>query len=85
MTMDTVAGETRAMVESVLHRIAPEITPSEIDPDADLHVDLDLDSMDFLSFVIALHDETGVEIPERDYPLVATLAGCVEYLDERRR
>jgi acyl carrier protein len=79
--MTTDAG-TRLIVESVLHRIAPEL--GHIDGSAELQADLDLDSMDFLNFVTALHEETGIEIPERDYPQVATVDGCVAYLDARR-
>jgi len=41
---------------------------------------LDLDSIDFLNLVIALHERTGLEIPEKDYPQLATLDGCVAYL-----
>jgi acyl carrier protein len=82
--VDLAPTDTRAVVESVLHRIAPELSLEMIDGGADLQADLDLDSMDFLNFVIALHDETGVDIPERDYPLVATVEGCVRYLDARR-
>jgi acyl carrier protein len=79
-----VVIDTRALVQAVLHRVAPEIPVDEVADDADLQADLDLDSMDFLTFVIGLHDETGVDIPERDYPLVSTLGGCVRYLDARR-
>jgi acyl carrier protein len=78
----TADAGTRLIVESVLHRIAPEL--EHIDGTADLQADLDLDSMDFLNFVTALHEETGVEIPERDYPQVATVEGCVAYLEARR-
>jgi acyl carrier protein len=44
---------------------------------------LDIDSMDFLNFVIAVHEALHVEIPEADYPKLATLNGCVEYLAAR--
>jgi acyl carrier protein len=46
---------------------------------------LDLYSMDLLNFIVALHAALGVEIPEADYPKLATLDGCVEYLAARRR
>jgi acyl carrier protein len=36
--------------------------------------------MDLLNFVIELHRATGIDIPERDYPKLETLAGCVAYL-----
>jgi len=40
--------------------------------------------MDFLNLVTAVSEATGVDIPERDYPLVATLSGCVTYVASRR-
>jgi acyl carrier protein len=42
---------------------------------------LDLDSFDFLTFVQALHDASGVDVPEIDYPQIATLDGVVGYLE----
>ena len=75
--------ELTAAVLRVLGRIAPEVDPATIRPDASLREQVDIDSMDFLNFVIALHDTLGVEIPEGDYPKLATLAGCVAYLQQR--
>jgi acyl carrier protein len=49
-----------------------------------LREQLDIDSMDFLNFVIALHKELGVGLPEKDYPKLATLDGCVDYLASAR-
>ena len=43
-------------------------------------VALDLDSMDFLNFMIGLHQRTGIEIPELDYPQLATVERCAAYL-----
>lgn len=72
--------EIRATVLQALGAIAPEADPSRLRPDTALRKQLDLDSMDVLNFVIALHTALGVEIPETDYPKLATLDGCVEYL-----
>jgi len=44
---------------------------------------LDIDSMDFLNFVVALHEKLGVDIPETDYPQLMTLDGAIQYLSER--
>ena len=74
------ADEARALLDRLLHRIAPEVDLATIDPNAELQEDLDLDSMDFLNLVTALHDETGVDVPERDYPRVSTVEGFVSYL-----
>jgi acyl carrier protein len=73
-------NDAEALLDSLLHRIAPEVDLEEVDPDAPLQEEMDLDSMDFLNLVAALHDETGIEVPERDYPLLSTVAGFVAYL-----
>lgn len=64
----------------LLGRIAPEIDLADIDPDAQLQDAADLDSMDFLNLVNALHAETGIEVPERDYPAISSIAGFTEYV-----
>ena len=77
------AEEAKQIVLSALRKIAPEADPAEIRPDVNFRDQLDIDSMDFLNFVIGLHKATGVEIPEADYPKLFTLNGCVEYLLSR--
>lgn len=72
--------ETRALLARLLHRVAPEVDLAEIDPAAPLQEAAELDSMDFLNVVTALYDETGIEVPERDYPLIATVDGFVAYV-----
>ncbi len=74
--------EIRALVLRELGNIAPE-APAEIDPNVDLREQIDLDSMDILNLMIAIHEATGVDIPEADYPKLATLSGSVAYLHER--
>ncbi len=75
--------EIRAAVLEVLGDIAPEADLAHVKPDVTFRDQLDIDSMDFLNLVIALHDKLHVEIPETDYAKVATLNGCVEYLSTR--
>ncbi len=77
--------ELREGVLSSLSGIAPEIDVSEIEPDVDLREQFDIDSMDLLNFIIALHEMAGVDIPESDYTKLATLDGCVEYLGAKIR
>jgi acyl carrier protein len=71
--------ELRAIILRVLGQIAPEANLSELRPNLLLRDQLDLDSMDILNFVIGLHKELGVEIPEVDYAKLATLDSCTEY------
>ena len=75
--------EIRSAVLQALSEVAPEADPAELEPDVPLRDQLDIDSMDFLNFVIALDKELGVAVPETDYPKLATLDGCVAYLAAR--
>jgi acyl carrier protein len=73
-------ANARAILERVLGEVAPDAELDGVDPRADLREELGLDSMDVLNFAIGLQEQTGVEVPERDYPLLVTLDGCVRYL-----
>jgi acyl carrier protein len=73
----------RGVILAALGGIAPEADPAAIDPKVDLREQLDIDSMDFLNFVVAVHDATGIEIPEADYPRLLSLDGAVAYLVAR--
>ncbi|HTO64048.1 MAG TPA: phosphopantetheine-binding protein [Bradyrhizobium sp.] len=71
------------IVQEELNNIAPEVDLATVDPAADLREAIDIDSMDFLNLVTALHHRTGIEIPEIDYPKLITLSGMVAYLEAR--
>lgn len=72
--------ELREIVFTGLRQIAPESDPTTLRPDENIREALDIDSYDFLQFLIGLSEETGVEIPEADYEQVFTLAGLLRYL-----
>jgi acyl carrier protein len=75
--------ELRALVLDALAGVAPEADLAHLDPREDLREQLEIDSMDLLNFVIAVHERTGVEIPEADYPRLATLDSALAYLAAR--
>jgi acyl carrier protein len=75
--------DAREVLTELLHRIAPEIPMDAVDPDGDLTDEFDLDSMDFLNLVEGIHDRTGIDVPEHDYPRLASLTGAVRYLTGR--
>lgn len=79
MTTQEISKE----VLRILGNIAPEADLSGIKPDVSFREQFDLDSMDLLNFVIALHKEFQVEIPEADYPRLSSLEGCSKYLESR--
>ncbi|SMX31076.1 acyl carrier protein [Actibacterium lipolyticum] len=78
----TDADIRKAFLEE-LTQVAPDIEPDDVGDDDHLQDDLELDSMDFLNLVTALHQRLGVDIPESEYPKIATLALAVVYLKGR--
>ncbi|HKJ45586.1 MAG TPA: phosphopantetheine-binding protein [Balneolales bacterium] len=70
----------RRAIIKVLGNIAPEAEVDKIEPNENLREALDLDSVDFLNFLVGLHDELGVEIPESDYGRLNTLSDIINYL-----
>lgn len=71
------------LMRSVLGEIAPEVSLDDVGPGERLQEALDLDSIDFLNFVVGLHERAGIEIPETDYPQLSTVDGCISYLAKR--
>jgi len=80
MSDDAARSTLLDTVLDVLGRIAPEADLGTIDPGEPLREQLDLDSVDFLNFVIGLHERLGIDIPEADYGKLASIDGAVAYL-----
>lgn len=76
--------EIRQVVVRVLRDVAPEIRADSLEPRANLRDTLDLDSVDFMNFVVGLHAALGVDVPEGDYGKLASLDDCVAYLAAKR-
>lgn len=68
------------IVLAAIAKVAPDVDVDALDHRADLREEADLDSMDFLHVVTAVHEATGVEIPERDYPQLWSVASFADYL-----
>ena len=75
--------EIRDVIFDALGAIAPEMDPAMIAPERPLREQIDIDSFDFLNFIIRLHETLGVDIPEKDYAELLTLNSAVEYLARR--
>lgn len=76
-------AEIRNLVIAELGNVAPETDANTIDPNGDLREVLDIDSLDFLNFLEALHKTTGVNVPEPDYEKLLTLNRAVFYLKSK--
>lgn len=72
--------DIKKIIFTELVTIAPEAHPSALSPTANVREALDIDSYDFLQFLIALSEKIGVEVPEKDYAKFTTLDGMVNYL-----
>jgi len=78
---------TREQIGQAIIDIIRDIVPDEdcsgLDPARNLRDQLELDSMDFLDIVMELRKKYGVEVPEADYPKLATLSSCMDYLEPK--
>jgi acyl carrier protein len=81
MTIATISREELTLkIFDLLEMIAPEADFDELESDDDMRDELDIDSFDFLNFLIDLNDEVGVEIPEADYGKLVSLNDLLDYL-----
>lgn len=75
--------EARRLFFEELANIAPEWNAADVDPKEDIREAMDIDSMDILNLVIALHKRSGIDIPEEDYGKLATIEGAIAYLSAK--
>lgn len=75
----------REVVIDALVRVAPEVDPSALRDDAPLRQQVDIDSMDALRFFVALHERTGLDIPEADYARLGSIDAIVGYLSSKTK
>jgi acyl carrier protein len=75
--------EIMSKLLAILQEMMPEEDVSVLNPGVRLRDQVDLDSMDFVNFLIAVDERLGVETPEKDYPKLATLDSCVKYFQSR--
>lgn len=79
--MTTDRETLAATVLSLLRAIAPELEPGTLDAARPLRSQVDLDSMDWLNFLVSLHERFGVTIPEADYARLVSLNDVLDYLE----
>lgn len=75
--------EIREGVLRCLCEVAPEVDPAQVTHDVSFRDQLDVDSMDLLNFVIAMHEQLGVDIPESEYGRLGTVDVLVDYIAEQ--
>lgn len=75
--------EIKDLILEIIEDIDEDVEFEGLDPDQPLRDQLDLDSMDFLDIVMELRKRYGLQIPEEEYPELATLTSCVNYLEPK--
>jgi acyl carrier protein len=84
MGRETVnANELTQQILQVLVEVAPDVDTGALDPDKSFRDQFEIDSLDFLNFVLTLQEKLGVKIAEADYPKLSSLGGSVAYLSAR--
>lgn len=76
MTID----QAQATFTAMIHEIAPEIDLEEVDREANLQDELDLDSVDFLNLIEMIYERTGLDIPESEYDKLSSINSAIAYL-----
>lgn len=79
--MTPTRDEIAATVRKVLAEVAPDAGDVELEPDVNFRDQIEIDSMDFVAFVLALEKELGTKVPEVDYPRLSSLSGCVAWVE----
>ena len=72
--------QVKQIVIDIINEIAPDEDTSNLKSEVNLRDQMDLDSMDFLDIVMELRKQHGIEVPEEDYPKLASLDSCAYYL-----
>jgi len=75
--------QIRKTVLEVMRQVVPEMEPATLDARVSFRDQFEIDSVDYLNFVLALEQRLAMRIPEVDYPRLSSLDGCVAYLEKR--
>jgi len=79
------AAEIKTAILEILADIAPDEDLGNLKEDVPFREQLELDSMDFLDIVMELRKRYRIQIPEEEYPQLASMASTVQYLEPRMK
>lgn len=75
-----MTGELDTQLRALVSQVAPDVDPASIRADVEFRDQFDFDSMDLFNFAVAIHAALGVNVPERDYRELTSLASAMAYL-----
>lgn len=77
-------NDTRTLVRSAIAKVAPDVDVTTLADESAFRNEAWLDSMDFLNVLAVIAAETGVDVPEREYPNVTTIGALADYVERHR-
>lgn len=75
--------DIKAAIINSLKKIAPDTEPEKLNPDDNIRTTLEIDSFDYLQFIVSIDEQFGIETPEEDYGKIATLSSLTSYLTSK--
>lgn len=85
MTEQFARTDAHDVILDAIETVAPDVDARSLSGRADMRLEADLDSIDFIAVLTTVRDRTGIEVPEADYRRCHTIDGFVDYLVERSR
>lgn len=70
----------KEIILKLLKNIAPDTEPEKLQPDDNIRTTLEIDSFDYLQFIVAIDETMSIETPEADYGKIGTLRSLTDYL-----
>jgi len=78
-----IKKKIKAQITESLLQVAPEAEIDTLDPDISFRDQIEIDSVDFLQFVLDLEKKLEISIPDVDYPKLSSLNGCLSYIENK--
>ena len=72
--------DLRTTVLTALRQVVPDVDLTTLRTDVSVREQVDMDSIDFLRFLVVIHTLLGVDVPEADYPKLGTVDSTTSYL-----
>ena len=77
--------ERKKIILDLLKQIAPDTEPGTLKPDDNIRTTLEIDSFDYLQFIVAIDEKFGIDTPEEDYGKIQTVQALIDYLRQKSK
>lgn len=76
-------SEIRNTIIKLLKKVAPDTEPEKLNPDDNIRTTLEIDSFDYLQFIVSIDEQFHIDTPEEDYGKIETINTLSQYLTEK--